>query len=181
MNPHPSPENARFAKPSGRLLYISVIGGGRSSAAEYAQAETVGRLIAEQKAVLVCGGLSGIMEAASRGAKSAGGTTIGILPGHDRAPANPYLDFVITTGMGEARNLAVVSTGDVVIAVGGGYGTLSEIGLAAKIGRRVIILGGWLLQRDSGTPGVAYASSPEEAVKMAVAMSTLAEGTVHPV
>lgn len=108
------------------------------------------------------------MEAASRGAQASGGATIGILPGHDRSHANPYLDFVITTGMGQARNLAVVSSGDVVIAVGGEYGTLAEIGLAAKIGRPVIILGGWRLQHDHGTEGIWYASSAEEAMALAL-------------
>ncbi len=107
------------------------------------------------------------MEAAARGAKEAGGATIGILPGHDRALANPYLDYVLTTGMGHARNLAVVSSGDAVIAVGGGYGTLSEIGLAAKIGRPVVIVGGWRLQNDEGTEGVWYASSAPEAMSLA--------------
>ena len=147
-----------------RPLYIAVVGGGRCDAAEYSVAQRLGRLIGLEGAVLVCGGLAGVMEAAARGAKDVGGVTIGILPGHDRAPANPYLDYAISTGMGQARNLAVVSSGDVVIAVGGGYGTLSEIGLAAKIGRPVVILGGWRLQRDKGTEGIWYASSPEEAL-----------------
>lgn len=131
-------------------------------------AEEVGRLFAEQNAILVCGGLSGVMEAAARGAKEAGGTTIGILPGTDRTPANPYLDTIICSGVGQARNLAVVATGDIVIAVGGGYGTLSEIGLALKIGRPVIILEGWRLQRDQGTLGVMYASSTQEVVALAL-------------
>jgi uncharacterized protein (TIGR00725 family) len=146
--------------------YISVVGGGRCGAAEYALAEQLGQLIAQEGATLVCGGLSGVMEAAARGAKGAGGTTIGILPGHDRALANPYLDHVLTTGMGHARNLAVVSSGDAVIAVGGGYGTLSEIGLAAKIGRPVVILGGWRLHSEEATEGVWYASSPAEAMSL---------------
>jgi len=148
-------------------VYISVIGGGRCGAAEYALAEEVGRLVAEEGATLVCGGLSGVMEAAARGAKEAGGVTIGILPGHDRTPGNPYLDHVLTTGLGHARNLAVVSSGDSVIAIGGGYGTLSEIGLAAKIGRPVVILAGWRLQNSEGTQGVWYASSPQEALVLA--------------
>ena len=101
------------------------------------------------------------MEAAARGAKEAGGTTIGILPGHDRSAANPYLDHVLTTGMGHARNLAVVSSGDAVIAIGGGYGTLSEIGLAAKIGRPVVILGGWRLEGGEGTRASATRSPRE--------------------
>jgi uncharacterized protein (TIGR00725 family) len=147
-------------------LYISIIGGGRCGAAEYALAEEVGRLVAREGATLVCGGLAGVMEAAARGAREAGGVTIGILPGHDRAPANLYLDHVLTTGMGHARNLAVVSSGDGVIAVGGGYGTLAEIGLAAKIGRPVVILGGWRLQNDEGTDGVWYAASAGEAMAL---------------
>jgi uncharacterized protein (TIGR00725 family) len=151
-----------------RPLYVAVIGGGRCDAAEYSLAENVGRLVGRQGAVLVCGGLAGIMEAAARGAKEAGGVTIGILPGHDRVPANPYLDYTITTGMGHARNLAVVSSGDAVIAIGGAYGTLSEIGLAAKIGRPVVILGGWRLQSDAGTEGIWYASTPEEALSLAL-------------
>ena len=161
-------------------LYISVIGGGRCGAAEYALAEEVGRLVAREGATLVCGGLAGVMEAAARGAKEAGGTTIGILPGHDRSPANPYLDHVVTTGMGHARNLAVVSSGDAVIAIGGGYGTLSEIGLAAKIGRPVVILAGWRLQNDEGTEGVWYADSPGEAVALvrrALGLDALSGGT----
>ncbi len=149
-------------------LYIAVIGGGQCNAAEYSMAENVGRLVGLRDAVLVCGGLAGIMEAAARGAKEGGGVTIGILPGHERAPANPYLDYSITTGLGHARNLAVVSSGDAVIAIGGGYGTLSEIGLAAKLGRPVVLLGGWRLQRDQGTEGIWYASSPEEAVGLAI-------------
>jgi uncharacterized protein (TIGR00725 family) len=158
-----------LAEPRGRRgpqnpLYIAVIGGGQCSAAQYSLAEQVGTLVGEQGAVLVCGGLAGVMEAAARGAKEAGGTTIGILPGHDRAPANSYLDYVITTGLGQGRNLAVVSSGDAVIAVGGEYGTLSEIGLAAKIGRPVVILGGWRLQHERGTEGIWYASSAEEAM-----------------
>ncbi len=149
---------------SGDGLYISVIGGGRCTAPQYAVAEAVGRLIAGMGAVLVCGGLGGVMEGAARGAAEAGGRTLAILPGHDRSAANPYMETVVTTGLGHARNLLVVSTGDAVIAVGGGYGTLSEIGLACKIGRPVVVLDGWRLARDEGTPGVWYADTPEEAV-----------------
>jgi uncharacterized protein (TIGR00725 family) len=146
--------------------YISVIGGGQCGAAEYATAMEVGRLVAQAGATLVCGGLSGIMEAAARGAREAGGTTIGILPGHDRNHANPYVDHIVTTGMGHARNLAVVSSGDAVIAIGGSFGTLSEIGLAARVGRPVIILSGWRLQNEQGTEGIWYASSPREAMAL---------------
>ncbi|GAB4248995.1 MAG: TIGR00725 family protein [Thermoleophilia bacterium] len=147
-------------------LYISVIGAGRCTAEQYALAERVGRLVAELGAVLVCGGLSGVMAAAARGAKEAGGRTLGILPGYDRSDANKYIDFAVTTGLGHARNLAVVSSGDAVIAVGGEFGTLSEIGLAAKIGRPVVLLDSWRLQRDAGTEGLWYAETPEEAVAL---------------
>jgi uncharacterized protein (TIGR00725 family) len=147
-------------------VYVSVVGGSQCGAAEQALAEEVGRLVAREGATLVCGGMGGVMEAAARGAKEAGGTTIGILPGHDRGAANPYLDHVLTTGMGHARNLAVVSSGDVVIAIGGGYGTLSEIGLAAKIGRPVVILAGWRLEGGKGVDGISYASSAAEAVAL---------------
>lgn len=146
--------------------YISVIGGGRCGPAECALAEEVGRLVAREGATLVCGGLGGVMEAAARGAKEAGGTTLGILPGHDRATANAYLDHALTTGMGHARNLAVVSSGDATIAVGGGYGTLSEIGLAATIGRPVVILGGWRLQNEEWGDGIHYAASAPEAMAL---------------
>jgi uncharacterized protein (TIGR00725 family) len=149
-------------------LYISVIGAGRVTAELYAIAEEVGRLVAEAGAVLVCGGLSGVMAAAARGAQEAGGHTVGILPGHDRSEANPYVDCVVTTGLGHGRNVAVVSSGDVVIAVGGEYGTLSEIGLARAIGRPVVLLDSWRLQRDAGTEGVSYASSPRQAITLAL-------------
>jgi uncharacterized protein (TIGR00725 family) len=103
------------------------------------------------------------MEAAARGAKASGGTTIGILPGHDRAEGNPFLDHIITTGVGHARNLAVVSSGDAVIAVGGSHGTLSEIGLAAKIGRPVVILGGLRIEGIVDSGSIVYASSVRQA------------------
>ncbi len=149
-------------------LHISVIGAGRATAELYAVAEEVGRLVAQAGAVLVCGGLSGVMAAAARGAQEAGGHTVGILPGHDRSEANLYVDCVIATGMGHGRNLAVVSTGDVVIAVGGAYGTLSEIGLARAIGRPVVLLDSWRLQHDEGIDGVFYATTPQQAITLAL-------------
>ena len=146
--------------------YISIIGGGRCTAEHYALAEEIGRLVAGMGAVLVCGGLAGAMEAAARGAKEAGGVTLGILPGHDRTQANPYVDFAITTGLGHGRNLAVVSSGDAVIAIGGQFGTLSEIGLAGKVGRPIVILDGWRVSQENGTKGIWYASSPKEAIAL---------------
>ena len=122
----------------------------------------MGRLLAEGGAAVVCGGLGGVMEAACRGAKSAGGATIGILPGADRAAANPFVDVAVPTGLGEARNALVVRAADGVIAVGGGYGTLSEIAFALKAGKRVVGIGSW------DVDGVDPAGSPEEAVETVV-------------
>jgi uncharacterized protein (TIGR00725 family) len=112
--------------------------------------------------VLVCGGRGGAMEAACRGAKEADGLTVGILPGSDRSEANPFVDVVVPTGLGEARNALVVGAADVVIAIGGGYGTLSEIALALKAGKRVVGLGTWEIE------GVASADGAEAAVAAAL-------------
>ncbi len=142
--------------------YVSVVGSGYAAGELYERAREVGRLVAERGGTVVCGGLSGVMEAAARGATEAGGTAIGILPDEDRRRANEHLTYSIATGMGHARNLAVVCSGDVIVAVGGEYGTLSEIGLARKVGRPVVSLESWEL------PGhVVVASSPERAVEAA--------------
>ena len=142
--------------------YVSVVGSGTVTGELYQKAREVGRLVAERGGTVVCGGLSGVMEAAARGAAEAGGTAIGILPDEDRERANEHLSYSIATGTGHARNLAVVCSGDVVIAVGGEYGTLSEIGLARKVGRPVVALESWELGEH-----VTVASSPEEAVEAA--------------
>jgi uncharacterized protein (TIGR00725 family) len=142
--------------------YVAVVGSGEASGELYEKAREVGRLIAERGGTVVCGGRSGVMEAAARGATEAGGTAIGILPDEDRKRANDFVSFSVATGTGHARNLAVVCSGDVVIAVGGEYGTLSEIGLALKVGRPVVALTSW----DIGEH-VAVASSPQEAVEAA--------------
>jgi hypothetical protein len=143
------------------MTQISVIGSGVE---HEERAEAVGRLLAERGAVVVCGGHGEVMAAAARGAKSAGGTTIGILPGESKSAANPWIDHVIVTGIGHARNLAVVASGDAVIAVGGRWGTLAEIGFARVLGRYVVVLEpGWQLE------GVPRAASPEEAVALALA------------
>ena len=140
-------------------VQISVIGSG---AEHEERAERVGRLLAERGCVVVTGGRGEVMAAAARGAKSAGGTTIGILPGERRRRGNEWLDYEVVTGMGHARNLAVAASGDALIAVGGGWGTLSEIGLARTLGRPVVIL-------DPGlhVEGVPHAQTPEEAVELA--------------
>ncbi len=126
---------------------------------EEAVAELVGKELGARGVVLVCGGLGGVMEAVCRGAQGAGGLTVGILPGLDRSDANPFVDVVIATGMGEARNALVVNAADAVIAVGGGYGTLTEIGLALRAGKRVVGLETWEVE------GVEVAGSPEAAVE----------------
>jgi uncharacterized protein (TIGR00725 family) len=142
--------------------YVAVVGSGAATGELYEMAREVGRLVAERGGTVVCGGLSGVMEAAARGAAEAGGTAIGILPDEDRRRSNEYLAYSIATGTGHARNLAVVCSGDVIIALSGEYGTLSEIGLARKVGRPVVSLESWEL------PGhVVVASSPEEAVEAA--------------
>jgi uncharacterized protein (TIGR00725 family) len=122
----------------------------------------VGAELARRGAVVVCGGLGGVMEAACRGAAEAGGTTLGILPGDDRAAASRWVTIAVATGMGELRNGLVVRASDALIAVGGEYGTLSEIALALKAGKLVVGLGTWEI------PGVVSASSPVEAVELAL-------------
>ena len=149
--------------------YISVIGASRASAEELQTAEAVGKEVAKAGAALVCGGLDGIMEAACRGAVSAGGITIGILPGEHRETANPYVQIPIVTGMGYARNTIVAKSGQAVIAIGGGYGTLSEIAYARQAGIPVIGLGTWNLSRNDGPDtSIIRADNPADAVKLAI-------------
>lgn len=144
---------------------IGVIGAGQATSAVCAQAREVGRRIAERGAILVCGGLGGVMEAAAQGAKEQGGITVGILPGCDAQEANRYIDIPIVTGMSHARNLLIVRTAEVLIALSGEYGTLSEIALALKIGKPVIGLETW----DLGQ-AIWRVSTPEEAVEKAFAV-----------
>ena len=120
---------------------IAVVGAGSASSEEYETARAVGRALAEGGAVVVCGGRGGVMEAAARGAAEAGGTALGILPGDASAEANPWIGLPLPTGLGEARNALVVRAAEAVVAVGGGWGTLSEIALARKMGRNVTTLG----------------------------------------
>ena len=133
-------------------------------------AEAVGRALAERGAVVVCGGLGGVMEGACRGARAGGGLTLGILPGADRAAANEFVDVAVATGLGEARNALVVRSADALIAVGGSWGTLSEIALALRAGKRVVGIGSWEVRRG-GAPveGIVEApGGPEEAVALAL-------------
>jgi hypothetical protein len=158
-----------------RELYIAVVGPSAATPSEHALGERVGRLIAQAGAVLVCGGLGGLMEAAAGGCADAGGTSIGILPTIDRAEANPYLTVAIATGMGEARNAIVARTADAVIAVGGEYGTLSEIALALKMDKPVVGLGTWELSKAGAhVDAFVEATTPEDAVATAIAAAELA-------
>src|SRR5207302_1772198 len=139
--------------------YVAVVGGGEADADALTMAEEVGRHLAERGAVVLCGGLGGVMEAACRGAKSAGGTTVGILPGSDRQEANEWVDVAVPTGMGEARNALVVRAADALVAVGGEFGTLSEIALALRLGKPVVGIATWELARPGleGDPIVRVA------------------------
>jgi uncharacterized protein (TIGR00725 family) len=142
---------------------VSVIGSGEENEA---RAEEVGRLLAGRGCMVVTGGLGEVMAAAARGAKAAGGTTIGVLPGESLADANEWVDYAVATGIGHARNLAVVASGQAVIAVGGSWGTLAEIAFARTLGRPVVVLEpGWKLEGD----GIERAESPEQAVELALA------------
>ena len=146
-----------------------MIGAGESEEEILRAAEEVGRRIAEAGALLICGGRGGVMEAASRGAAEAGGTVIGVLPTLSPADANPYVTHAVATGIGEARNLAVVASGEAVIAVGGEWGTLSEIAHARKIGRPVVAIQSWTLRNRAGTDlGIVEAETPEQAVSAAL-------------
>ena len=141
---------------------IGVIGGSAVDHTAFETAYQVGRLIAEAGAILICGGLAGVMEAACKGAKEAGGTTIGILPGLNVDDANPYVDIPVATGLGHGRNLIIINTAQAMIAISGRYGTLSEIGFALQSGKPVYGLGTWDID------GVVACASPEEAVNKAL-------------
>jgi uncharacterized protein (TIGR00725 family) len=168
--------------------YVAVIGPSNASASELDQAERVGALLAERGAIVVCGGHGGVMEAVCRGAAEHGGQTIGLLPGAERAEGNAYLTIALPTGLGELRNGLIVRASDTVIAVGGSWGTLSEIALAVRTGKPVVCLGGWRLQHHAdgasvegraadaaavvSTTGPVPAETPEQAVTLALAAIT---------
>jgi uncharacterized protein (TIGR00725 family) len=149
---------------------VAVVGPGRdASAEELASAEAAGAAIAEAGAVLVCGGLGGVMEAACRGARSEGGTTIGLLPGTDREDANGWVVLALPTGLGEGRNALIVRAADAVVAIGGGFGTLSEIAFALRAGVPVFGVGTWELARGgSAVEGVRAAGDARVAVAEAL-------------
>ena len=155
-----------------RPIRIGIIGSGRPHPRWDEWAEEIGRRVAEAGAILVCGGLSGVMAAAARGARKANGTTLGILPGTHTEEANPFITIPIPTGLGEGRNLLVVQSSDLLIAVGGGAGTLSEIGFALKLHKPLILLGSWEIKPPSGNDSLAtrphVVDNPEEAVQLAL-------------
>jgi len=152
-----------------RPRVIGVIGGSVVGPDVEAIAEEVGAAIAEAGAVLVCGGRGGVMAAACRGARSRGGLTLGVLPGTDRAQANPWVDLPIVTGLGEARNVIICRTAEVVVAIDGGYGTLSEIAFALHFGTPVVGVGTWSVQpHGGGEDPIVRAGSAAEAVAMAL-------------
>jgi uncharacterized protein (TIGR00725 family) len=137
-----------------------------------ALARAVGRGLAQAGFTVVTGGEGGAMEHASHGAREAGGTVVGVLPGTDRSRANPHADVTVVTGIGHARNLAVVASGDVLVAVGGGWGTLSEIALAGVLGRPVVALAGWRLEHLRELPGdVHYVETVDAAVETAARLA----------
>lgn len=152
-------------------LFITVIGASDCSAEETKLAEEVGRELARRGATLICGGLEGVMEAACRGAYSQGGITIGILPGNSRKDANPYVRIPIVTGMGYTRNAIVAKSGQAVIAIGGRYGTLSEIAYALQNNIPVIGLGTWSLARGGvADKSIIVAQNPVDAVEKAIGL-----------
>ncbi len=155
------------------IPYIAVVGPSAGKPSDHAVGEQVGRLIARSGAILVCGGLGGVMEAAAAGCAEAGGTSVGILPTELRSDANPHVTVAVATGMGEARNAVVVRTADAVIAVGGEFGTLSEIALALKMGKPVVGIGTWAMQREGlESDPIIRAATPEEAVAIAIAAAS---------
>jgi len=156
---------------TGKKKFIAVIGGSQCSSREAKLAEEVGRELARQGATVICGGLGGVMEAVCKGASLEGGVTIGILPGGSRQAANPYVQIPIVTNMGEARNVVIVKSAEVVIAIGGGYGTLSEIGHALRNGVPVVGLNTWSLSREDQTDdSIIPAQNPIEAVSTALSL-----------
>ena len=158
-------------------VQIAVIGGGRDDPRFAPLAEAVGAGLARAGATLVCGGLGGVMEAAARGAAAEGGVVIGIVPGESRRHANPHCTHVVATGIGHARNLAVVASADAVVAIGGEWGTLSELAFARRLGRPVVALESWSVRPVAGESaglGIEPADSPEAAVRAAVSAADAA-------
>lgn len=160
------------------MTYVAVVGGSHCSDSVAALAEETGAELARRGCVVVNGGLTGVMEASAKGATSEGGTVVGISPYEDRDQANHFSTVVVSTGIGPARNLSVVASADVVIAIGGEWGTLSEIAMARCLGRQVVLLRTWQLQHpDFELDGLHYAESPQGAVNTAL---ELAQSSLEP-
>jgi uncharacterized protein (TIGR00725 family) len=153
-------------------MIIAVIGSSSCTPEEAKLAESVGELLAQRGATIICGGLGGVMEATCRGAKAKGGLTVGVLPGQDSSTANPWVDIPVVTGIGEARNVAVVKSAQAVIAIGGSYGTLSEIAYALKSNIPVIGLNTWALSRNGQEDdSIIRVQSAAEAVEKAISLA----------
>jgi uncharacterized protein (TIGR00725 family) len=160
---------ATMKPPAQARKRIAVLGPGEASSTVIALAAEVGAQLAQRNAILVCGGLGGCMAAAARAARALGGTTVGVLPGYDATAASDGIEIPLATGLGEARNVVVVASADAVIAIGGAAGTLSEIALALKLGRRIVGLQTWELRApDGSTPPILRARDPSEAVELAL-------------
>lgn len=154
------------------MTAIGVIGNAICTPDVAKTAEEVGAKIAEKKALLICGGLKGVMEASAKGAKSRGGTTVGILPGFSKTEANPYIDICVITGMDQARNIIIVRSSDALICIGGGYGTLSEIAYALKLNVPVIGINTWELKKNGKeSREIHYVKTPAEAVELALKLT----------
>lgn len=154
---------------------VAVIGAGQTDGVTEAVAREVGARVARAGALLVTGGLGGVMAAASRGARDAGGTVLGLLPGSRRTEANPWVTVAVPTGLGELRNWLVVRAADAVVAVGGEYGTLSELAIALALGRPVVSLGTWRLERPGGDPETGVHEATDAATAVAIALRLAAE------
>jgi hypothetical protein len=163
-------------KATSSKIYLAVVGPSRPRDSILELAEMTGTEVARAGAILLTGGLGGAMEAASRGAKRAGGVTIGILPGPSRRDANAFVDYSIPTGMGEMRNALLIRAADGVIAVGGGVGTLSEIALALRLGKPLAGLETWQARVGGTTAGIKQAGSPREAVATVIEALRAAAG-----
>ena len=156
---------------------MAVCGQSQPDAALESIAEEVGQLLAEAGAILICGGLGGVMEAASRGASTAGGLVLSILPGDDRKAANPHGGVVLATGLGSLRDGLIVRGADVVIAIGGGWGTLSEIAQACRLGRPVIAIGSWELRSPNAAENGLVSLAPGARMAVAMALEAIADGS----
>jgi uncharacterized protein (TIGR00725 family) len=157
-------------------MIIAVIGGDDAPPEAFVLAEAVGREIAKRGALLICGGLGGVMESACRGAKAEGGTTIGVLPGTDAAEANAYVDIPIVTGMNQARNIVIVRTADAVIAIGGGFGTLSEMAFTLRFGKPLVGLATWSMQYSGVPASFEVSNDAVQAVALAVSLAAANQG-----